>query len=112
MESTAANHCQVLARWGHKRKCTPRMPSVVAMAHLGGLSFVPIMPRYSATASTPAVKSGTVWTTTTTSSMQERIRPRSSPPGGRKRSPWARGKGFRRSEYNTALFGLPCPRPL
>ena len=25
------------------RKCTPGIPSVVAMAHLGGLSFVPII---------------------------------------------------------------------
>ena len=41
---------------------------MVAMAHLQGLSSMPIIPRYAATASTPSTKCCSVWATTSRSS--------------------------------------------
>ena len=56
-------------RWGQRRSCRPGTPSVVAMAHLRGLSSMPIFPRYAATTSTPSTKCCSVWDTTSRSSM-------------------------------------------
>ena len=60
---------QWVFRWGQRRSYRPGTPSVVAMAHLRGLSSMPIIPRYAATASTPSTKCCSVWATTSRSSM-------------------------------------------
>ena len=54
---------------GTEAQLQARDPSLVAMAHLRGLSSMPITPRYAATASTPSTKCCSVWATTSRSSM-------------------------------------------